>query len=469
MTKSNESTPPSVPASARQGGEAERPAEIWLRAERSVWTDRMLEALVNGVKGGKWFTLMDKVYKPKNLEAAWIRVEANRGSAGVDGATVERFGARIMQNLEKLGAELRDGSYRPMPVRRTYIPKPGSTEKRPLGIPSVRDRVAQAALLNVIEPIFEIRFFEHSYGFRPGRSCKDALRRVDALLKAGFVWVVDADIKSYFDTIDHDLLMADVEEQIADGRVLDLLRAYLEQPIFDGLQTLEPERGTPQGAVISPLLANIYLHPVDLAVSGTGLEIIRYADDLVIMCKSEEEAQRALALLENLMSNRKLTLHPTKTRIVDVANDPNGFDFLGYTFHRGRRYPRKKSLKKFRDRIRSMTKRNNGFALEAIIINLNQVIRGWFEFFKHSYKTTFRIQDGWIRGRLRSILRNRLGLKGHGRGADHQRWPIAFFANEGLFTMTTAHAQALRSLRETYQLESRMREIRPSGSEGGAA
>jgi len=446
-TTQNERKPSEVLEMAKQGGEAETPQRSWIPAERAVWTERMLEALVNGVKGGKWFSLMDKVYAPRSLDAAWQRVRTNKGAAGVDRVSVSRFEAHAEKYLENLGAELRSGSYQPHPVKRVMIPKLGSTEMRPLGIPTVRDRIAQAAVLNAIEPIFEQRFHEHSYGFRPGRSAKQALRRVHELLQRGHVWVVDADIKGYFDTIDHDLLMAEVEKHVADGRVLALLRRFLTQPIMDEDRQWSPVQGTPQGAVISPLLANIHLHPVDAEMTRMGFEIVRYADDFVILCRSQMEALEALDLLYDLMRERKLTLHPTKTKIVDAVNDPEGFDFLGYTFRKGRKWPREKSFAKLKVRVRELTRRANGHSLRAIIDNLNPVLRGWFEYFKHAGKTTFPPVDGWVRMRLRSILRFNQRRQGRGRGADHQRWKNAFFAEQGLFTMTEAHATAIRSLR----------------------
>lgn len=442
--KRSEKEPPSVSETTKQGGEARR-QQFWPPAERAVWTDRMLEALVMGVKGGKWFSLMDKVYSRRNLEAAWKQVKRNRGAAGNDHISISKFQAEESKYLDNLGAELTSGSYQPRPVKRVMIPKPGTTERRPLGIPTVRDRIAQAAVRNVIEPIFEHRFHEHSYGFRPGRSCKDALRRVNDLLRQGYLWVVDADINSYFDTIDHDILMEEVRKVVADGRVLSLLRAFLEQDIMDGVAQWTPLRGSPQGAVISPLLANIHLHPIDLALAASGIEFVRYADDLVLLCKSETAAMNALELLQGLMQKRKLTLHPDKTRVVDALNDPKGFDFLGYTFRKGHKWPRAKSFMRLKNRIRELTRRSGGKSLRNVVDVINPVLRGWFEYFKHAGKTYFPRIDQWVRMRLRSILRFQQGREGRGRGADHQRWPNAFFAKYGLFTMTEARAAILSS------------------------
>ncbi len=398
----------------------------------------MLTALEQGVKGGKWFSLMDKVYKRKNLAAAWDHVRKNGGSSGVDKQSIVLFERDAQMHMETLANDLEANSYAAKAVRRVYIPKPGSHQKRPLGIPTVTDRIVQTALRNVLEPIFERKFAAQSYGFRPQRSCKDALRRVQELLNAGSYWVVDADIEKYFDTIDHDILMEEVTEDVADGRVLALIRQYLEQPILDGMQSWEAEQGTPQGAVISPLLANIYLHTVDKAMEAKGYQMVRYADDVVILTTSQAEAEAALTYLTSLLAGRKLHLHPMKTRIID-ATQRGGFDFLGYHFERGYRWPRQKSITKLHDAIRLYTRRTNGDSLETIITSINPILRGWFHFFKHSHKTTFPAIDGWVRMRLRSILRKRHGGRGRGRGRDHQRWPNAYFQELGLFTMTETY------------------------------
>lgn len=405
----------------------------------------MLTALEEGVKGGKWFSLIDKVASPRMLLRAFERVKANRGAAGVDHQTIEMYEQRMEQHTEYLARTLMEGSYQPSAVRREWIPKPGSREKRPLGIPTVRDRVVQKAMLATIEPIFERDFAEHSYGFRPGRGCKDALRRVDQLLKEGRTWVVDADLKSYFDTIPHELLLRRIEEKIADGRVLELIRKYLEQGILENMREWRPESGTPQGAVISPLLSNIYLDPLDKLMAVGGIQMVRYADDFVILCGSEAEAQSALELVRQWTAEAGLTLHPEKTRIVD-ATQRGGFDFLGYHFERGYRWPRPKSLKKFKDTIRAKTKRTNGQSLQVIISSVNRTAQGWFGYFKHSHWTTFAPLDKWLRMRLRSILRHRQGRRGRGRGRDHQRWQNAFFTTHGLFSFVAAQARIRQSL-----------------------
>ena len=444
MNRAPESKPAAVPAMATQAGEVRA---RWAWAEPAVWTERMLTALEQGVKGGKWFSLIDKVCRPTNLRNAFARVKANQGAAGVDHQTIEMFEQHLEANLERLAISLKDGSYRPQALRREWIPKPGSKEKRPLGIPTVRDRVVQTAMRAVLEPIFERIFAAYSYGFRPGRGCKDALRRVNYLLQQGYNWVVDADLKSYFDTIPFKPLLARVEEQVADGAVLALIEAYLHQGVLETMRYWEPEAGTPQGAAISPLLSNIYLNPLDQLLAQQGIEMVRYADDFLILCRSEAEAQRALDLVQQWTEQAGLTLHPEKTRLVD-ANQEGGFDFLGYHFERGYKWPRKKSLTKLKDKLRGITKRNNGQSLQVIISRVDRVTKGWFGYFRHSHYTTFKPLDQWLRMRLRSILKKRSNRRGRARTLrDHQRWPNAFFAAQGLFSLAQAHALLRQSSR----------------------
>jgi RNA-directed DNA polymerase len=424
--------------------------------EAAVWTERMLTALENGVRGGVWFSLIDKVMRPANLAAAFSRVKANGGAAGVDHQTIAMFERQLDQHLERLAEELRQQAYRPQAIRRVYIPKAGSNEKRPLGIPTVRDRVVQTALRQVIEPIFERDFAEHSYGFRPGRGCKDALRRVDRLLKAGYTCVVDVDLKSYFDTIPHGPLMTRVGARIADGRVLALIESFLTQGVLEEMREWTPVAGSPQGAVISPLLSNLYLDPLDHRMAQAGYETVRYADDLVVLCRDMAEAQRALAGIQAWVTQAGLTLHPTKTRIADLNRPGEGFDFLGYHFERNRRdpsrierWPRRKSIQKLRDALRLKTPRQNGRSLQDIIANVNRTMRGWFEYFKHTtIRPVFATLDGWLRRRLRRILLKRQKRRhGQGRGLAHRRWPNAFFAGQGLYSLVSAHAQAVQSAR----------------------
>lgn len=403
----------------------------------------MLAALEKGVKGGVWYSLIDKVQRAETLLAAWRRVRRAGGAAGSDRQSLEKFEKRLEANLAKLCEELRTGAYRPRPILRTYIDKPGSHEKRPLGIPAVRDRVVQTALKMVIEPIFEAKFVATSFGFRPGRSCKDALRRVESLMRAGYRWVVDADLKSYFDSIAHDRLMKEVGRYIADSGVLELIEGFLKQQILEDLQHWTPEKGSPQGAVISPLLANIYLHEVDKAMQEAGYEMVRYADDFVILCKSQHEAVQALALVTQLVQERALSLHGDKTSLIDTRQTGQGFDFLGYHFENGTRWPRRKSLKKFKDTIRRKTRRSNGRSMAAIIADINKTSKGWFEYFKHSNWRTFKPLDGWIRRRLRSILRGYAKNRGISRGRDNIHWPNKYFRDLGYFSLYDAHC-ALR-------------------------
>ena len=403
----------------------------------------MLSALVNGVKGGKWYALIDKVHAPKTLTAAWEKVQANDGAAGVDGQSIERFAAKPEEYLAELSAALREGTYRPQAVRRVEIPK-GDGKTRPLGIPTVKDRIVQQAVRLVIEPIFEAGFRDESYGFRPGRGCRDALRVVDGLIKDGYTFVVDADLASYFDSIPHDRLMARVEAKVSDGRVLDLIRSWLKADILKGLETWTPTRGSPQGAVISPLLANIYLDPLDAFVAGRGYRMIRYADDFVILCRTREAAEAALADVRAWVSENGLALHPEKTHVGDCRQPGQGFEFLGYRFEAGKRYVREKSLNKLKDSIRAKTKRTRGDSLARIVADLNRTLRGWFGYFKHAHHTTFNPIDAFTRRRLRALLRRqekRPSTMGRSL-ADQQRWPNAFFAKIGLFALHTAQLSA---------------------------
>lgn len=327
-----EGQPEAVPERARRAGEVRA---RWAWTEPTVWTERMLTALEVGVKGGQWYSLRDKGYTQPNLRAAFTRVKANQGAAGVDHQTIEAFARDLEANLAKLADELREGTYRPQAVRRHWIPKPGKPqEQRPLGIPTVRDRVVQAALDNVMAPIFEREFAAQSYGVRPQRGGKEAVRRTAQLLKAGFTYVVDADLQSYFATIPQERLLEQVRTKISDGKVLTLIEAFLKQGVLEAGKHWTPEAGTPQGGVLSPLLANLSLDPLDHAMAQAGYEMVRYADDFVILCRSEEEAQRALAQVRQWTTQAGLKLHAAKTRLVN-AQQTGGFDFLGYHFERG--------------------------------------------------------------------------------------------------------------------------------------
>jgi RNA-directed DNA polymerase len=448
MTRPTEHTPAQVPQ-AQQAGTTDDASAIrsrWRWVEPCAWTIRMLTALEQGVEGAKWFRLNDKVFAERNLWAAFQQVARNGGAPGVDHVTTRDFERRLPDAIWELSDLLKSGRFTPQAIRRVQIPKPGTRETRPLGIPTVRDRVVQAAIVNVIEPIFERDFAEHSYGFRPERCCKDALRRVDELIFAGYVHVVDADLKGYFDSIPHDRLMQRLEEKVADGSVLRLIQSFLKASILDEASRWTPEAGAPQGAVLSPLLSNIYLDPLDHLLADAGFEMVRYADDFVILCRTAEQAEQALELVRQWTADHGLTLHPTKTRLVDSRTE--SFDFLGYTFRGDKHWPRRKSLAKLKDAIRQHTRRTSGDSLPCTIHRINRVLRGWFEYFKHgSYANIYGDLDGWIRMRLRSILRKRGKRRGRGRGGDHQRWPNRYFVEQGLYRLAAAHASAVQSSR----------------------
>ena len=430
-----------VSARAKQ---AESTPTEWDWVDRTIWTERMLAALGNGVKGNKWFSLIDKVYRPSTLQAAWEQVSGNRGAAGIDGQSIEGFAANAQRYLSELAKDLEEGRYQPQAVRRVEIPAGGKT--RPLGIPIVKDRIVQTAVKRVIEPIFEKEFLPISHGFRPGRSCKDALREVDEYLKEGYTHVVDADLKGYFDSIPHHLLKERIEQRISDGRLLELLAGWLRQDIVKGLERWTPTGGTPQGAVISPLLANIYLHPLDERMTRLGYRMVRYADDFVILCQSAEQAHTALAEVKAWVDANGLSLHPDKTHIGDCRIAGQGFEFLGYRFEAGTRRVRNKSLQGFKDKIREKTRRTRGDSLARIIADLTPIIRGWYGYFKHACRREFPPLDGFIRRRLRALLRKQAKRPGSGRCLDdHKRWPNAYFAALGLFTMTEARRLASQS------------------------
>ena len=417
----------------------------WDWVEASVWTERMLAALGNGVKGGKWYSLMDKVYALSTLQSAWGRVKANKGAAGIDRISIKRFKEQAEKYLTELHETLKAGTYRPEAVKRVYIPK-SDGKQRPLGIPTVKDRVVQAAVKMVMEPIFEHEFLPMSYGFRPQRGCKDALREVDALIKEGYTFILDADLKSYFDMIPHDKLMQQVELRISDGKLLNLIRMFLQQDVMDGLERWTPTGGSPQGAVVSPLLANIYLHPLDRLIAESGLRMVRYADDFVILSRSQTEAEDALQKVREWVQANDLSLHPDKTHLGDCRQTGQGFEFLGYRFEAGKRWIRNKSRKALRDKIREETRRKRSGSMESIIEDLNPMLEGWFGYFKHAYRTEFAAVDKFVRRRLRAVLLRRNKRRGWGKSLEaHRRWPNAYFAKIGLFTMHEAWLAACRS------------------------
>ena len=415
-----------------------------VRAEPSIWTSGMLTALGNGVQGGKWYSLGDKAFSVKALEAAFAKVKANDGVPGVDGWTVERFESQRVRNLPRMNSELLAGTYRPSPVKRVYIPKPGTKETRPLGIPTVRDRVVQTAVKAALEPIFESKFSDGSFGFRPKRSCRQALRRVWLGLKGGNVFVVDADLRKFFDTIPHEVIMGGLETEISDGKLLGLVRSYLEQGVMLGgvplPEDVDTEEGVPQGSPLSPLLANIALHDLDVLMAEMGCEMTRYADDFVILCKTRDEAERALEAVRIWTEKSGLSLHPEKTRIVDYGAG-QGFEFLGHAFTKGKVFPRKKSIQNLRNKVRALTPRRSGKSLKAVIANLNPVLRGWLRYFRDCPESAFPGVDSFVRRRLRAMLDVRIGKPPAHRGATGIRWPNAYFAKRGLYSMVDARKE----------------------------
>lgn len=427
--------------------------------ERRVWTDRMVEALRRGgPEGGKWYSLHDKVFLEGTLRVAYEQVSRNKGASGVDGVSVEAFGKRLDEEIVRLQTSWKTESFRPQAIRRVYIPKPGSDEPRPLGIPTVRDRVVQAALRLILEPIFEQDFSDHSHGFRPGHGARGGLSEVMGHLKGGKVWVVDADLKGYFDSIPHGPLLKKVQRRVTDRRILGLLEQFLKAGIMENQEEHASTSGTPQGGVISPLLANIYLNDLDHQMEQSGRSMVRYADDFVILCRSQEEAEQALEEVRRWTVEAGLTLHPTKTRIVDMGQPGNYFDFLGFRMQR--RYEKKpgeparylrlirpKSLSKVKDGIRERTKRTNGRSLDETIQGLNRMLRGVFGYFRSAHLQVHIALDGMTRRRLRAILAKRQGGMKWGGGSCQPKWPNSFFAEKGLFSLEGAHRQYLHSCR----------------------
>ncbi len=379
---------------------------------------RRLADWINPTGAKKVHSLIDKVYKRKNLEMAWERVQANRGSGGVDGQSLEAFGQRLGSELNQLQTELKEDAYQPQPVRQVQIPKAGKPgEFRTLGIPTIYDRVCQQALLNRMEPIFEPVFDDANFGYRRGRSTKDALRKVWKEIQGGREWIVDADLKDFFGSVDHEKLLTLVAQRVADGRVLRLIKAMLKAGSYGRGRLFPSERGTPQGGVVSPLLSNILLTPFDREMRRRGYQLTRYADDWVITCKSVAEARAAVAAALRILKQLGVVLHPQKTRIVHVQH---GFEFLGYMIKRGKAlrlpaskirsqarsgalyaYPREKSVCRFKDQVRQRTKRRVPLRTRELIAELNPVLRGWGEYYKRAHvRKLFHQLDGWVRRRI---------------------------------------------------------------------
>ena len=426
----------------------------------------------------KWHSLIDKVYALKNLQFAWERVRANDGAPGVDGMTIERFAEGAEERLQQLSQDLRAKTYRPQPVRRVFIPKSGGGQ-RPLGIPTVRDRIVQQALRQVLEPLFEAKFSPRSHGFRPGRGCASALDVVDRAVRHGYGWVVDADLQSFFDTVNHEQLLDALNEEVADGSVLKLIRRILAAGVqLPQAGEVEPtELGAPQGGPLSPLLANIYLHAFDVQMVEAGYGLVRYADDFVLFAKSEGEAVAALALAREILEGQLgLRLHPEKTRVVPVAH---GFEFLGFHYfqdpqQRGwRKEVRRKSAQRFRAALRQLTPRLKGQRLpkpqhltrrrlarnprlQEMLRQVNRYLRGWHWYFKgvwRPYEGPFYYQDCFVRRRLRTAITGRTGS-----GWWHQRLPNALLEELGLVPLNEWHRRYL-----TGQLAAPARKGSPGG------
>jgi RNA-directed DNA polymerase len=351
----------------------------------------------------KYHSLYGQMLEPDNLRAAWKKVKAKQGKGGVDGQSIADFEADLASNMLTLWEECKTKMYRPQPVRRVYIPKAGKKDEyRPLGIPAIRDRVVQQMALQVLEPVFEPQFLDCSFGFRPGRSAHMALDRVSQHLSEGYGWAVDVDLKGYFDTIPHDRLIDRVAEKVADGSILRLIRAFLEAGVMEEGTLHRSVAGTPQGGVISPLLANLYLHPFDVRMTERGHKLTRYADDFVILCRSERAAKRVMAdVKEYLEQELALVVHPEKSRIVHVRE---GFVFLGYLFKGRNRRPSDKALDRFKHEVRRRTRRNQTVAMKYLLAGINPYLRGWGRYFGYgTVKQRFAEFDKWVRRRLRAV------------------------------------------------------------------
>jgi group II intron reverse transcriptase/maturase len=354
----------------------------------------------------RWYSLIDKVYEPKNLENAWKKVKANRGSGGIDRVSIAQFAKNKEQNLRELHRLLRNKRYRPMPMKMAYIPKPDKGW-RPLGIPTIRDRIVQQALLNTFErfDVFESKFLNCSYGFRPGRNAHQAIEEVERFRDQGYVWAVDADIQRFFDTVDHELLMEFVEEEVSDGSVLKLISLFLKAGVMKEQRFLATTLGTPQGGVISPLLANIYLHSFDTEITDEGYKLVRYADDFLVLCKSRSKAEKALIAVREALANLRLSLNAEKT---GIAHFNEGIQFLGFDIFEEHKVPRKRSVKKFKESVRRITRRNQPKKVEDIIKDLNPVVIGWGNYFKiGNVNWLYQGLDQWTRMRLRWFMEKR--------------------------------------------------------------
>jgi len=353
----------------------------------------------------QYYSLIDKVYNWNNLDKAWQAVRKNKGSGGVDGVSIAQFEKQEMIRLWEIERLLQEDRYEPDPVRRVYIEKDNG-KGRPLGIPTIRDRVIQQAVRQVIEPIFEQDFYRHSYGFRRFRSAHQALETVERARKAGYEYVVDLDIQSYFDEIPHDLLMEKVAERVTDGRVLGLIQMWLKSGVMEDDQFYETEVGSPQGGVISPLLANIYLNHFDWGMWEKGFPVVRYADDAIVFCKTRKQAEKAYQVAKDILEGElQLRMHPEKTKIVHFDE---GFQFLGFNFWKEYMVLPEKKMKKYQDKVRHITRRQQKKNAEDMIKRLNEVIRGFGNYYRiGNVKKKFQRLDEWTRMRVRAFIRKK--------------------------------------------------------------
>jgi group II intron reverse transcriptase/maturase len=380
---------------------------------------RRLADWINPTGARKAHSLIDKVYKRKNLEMAWEKVKANKGAGGIDGESIEAFGAQLQERLGQLHNDLKTDCYRPLPVRQKLIPKAGQPkEHRKLGIPAIIDRVCQQALVNRLQPIFEPVFDAANFGYRRGLSTKDALRKLWKEIEAGAEWIVDADLKDFFGSADQQKLLTLVAQQVSDGRVLCLIEDILKAGIWGEGRLFPTERGVAQGGVVSPLLSNVLLTPFDREMRCRGYQLTRYADDWCITCSSAAQARAALETASRLLEQLGVSLNPRKTRIVHVRQ---GFEFLGFKIKRGSRpmrlssnkiksgqqagalyaYPRQKSIRHFKDQIRRLTCRRAPVTTPELIQEINPILRGWGEYYKRAHvRGLFHQLDGWIVRRL---------------------------------------------------------------------
>jgi len=411
------------------------------RARYPRWTEEMVAALPRyRAEGRKWFQMYDKIADERTLRLAWERInarttgEARLRGAGLDGMNMEAFAVLADSRLPAMAGELKARTWKPTPVKRHWIPKPGSNKKRPLGLPTIADKVVQEAVRGVIEPIWEEQFLDGSHGFRPGRSTDSACRMMEMHLEQGRVWVVDADISGCFDNISHKAIAKLLERRLADGRVVWVIEAMLKAGVMEGWSLNRTSAGTPQGGVISPLLCNIVLHELDTRLEAEGIAWVRYADDFVLLCETREQAERAHDIAAQALAPLGLRLNGEKTRIVHLDE---GFDFLGWRYKGRQRWPRDKSVKAFRQKAKLKTLRNRPGSIEAVCAELEPLLRGFFNYFRNGNSArTFSHVTGWLRRRLRGMLRKRqYGKSGISTRMEHFVWPNAYFAAKGLFDL----------------------------------